>query len=91
MKIVAEWDEICSGGTAMMHRCEEFEGETVAEIDDAISARAGNATVMFVGLRNTHENFEIYTGQPSRIEHHFADTPEPAVPPKGWFSRWLRF
>jgi len=76
MRIIAEWDEICPGGTAMQRRCEAFEGETVAEIDAAIRARAGRAEVMIVGLRNTRENFEICTGQTTRPEHRFADSPE---------------
>jgi len=91
MRIIAEWDEMCHGGTAMMRRCEAFEGETVAEINDAISAKAGGATVMCVGLRNTREDFERYTGHPSRPDHWFADTPEPerAVPQKKWYRRWF--
>ena len=41
MRIVAEWDEVCSGGAAMFKRCEAFEGETAEEIRAAILARAG--------------------------------------------------
>ena len=41
MRIIAEWDEVCWGGTATFKRCEAFEGETAEEIRAAILARAG--------------------------------------------------
>ena len=91
MRIIAEWWD--PGGrysTCMFHRCEAFEGETVEEINAAIKARAGNAEVVITGLRNTRENFEIYTGQPTKLEHAFADTvfeTPPAAALKGWFAR----
>ena len=96
MRIIAEWDEVCWGGTATFKRCEAFEGETAEEIRAAILARAGRAPTQVVGLHNALSSYAAYAKVPVTVlaaeyPYGFADSPAPPPPPapKGLVRRVL--
>lgn len=93
MRIIAEWDEVCWGGTATFKRCEAFEGETAEEIRAAILARASGKTFTVIGLRNSILDYAAYAKRDvaalsAEYPCGFADSPSPPAP-KGLFRRVL--